>query len=142
MNSSPDSETSIQSAILDFLNENTNGRFIRFANYPRYDRKTDTYFRQNNKHVPNGVSDIIGWWNSNGVVIEVKVPSEYKWLMKRYEMLRTTYVTSKKDVHAQNQIRFIEHVKSTGNLGFFTFSLDHVIKTMGIETLYHGVKNG
>lgn len=135
------SETNIQSAILRALEAQTGGRVLRFRNNPivRVINGREVPIRQCNRFSPKGVPDIIYLANGTSYWIEVKRETEYKWLMKNYERLKTGIAKTKRDAHVQHQIMFIEDIKKrTGNHGFFTYSTPDCMEKLGIKLPFIG----
>ena len=124
-------ESIIQIEILNYLSRVPNSIVIRNNNAPLYDRKRECYRKPSRLYCPNGISDITFYYSGKAYAIEVKTEKEYKFVVKHYDRLLNGFAKTKKDVHIQNQILFIESVKRTGNAGFFTCSLDDCINKMG-----------
>ena len=136
------SETPIQQGILKYLCIYTDGKWIRYNNASIYNPKLGKYIKPNKMFQPDGVSDIVGWWRGKGYSIEVKTREEYLWLMKNYERLKNGIAKGKKETHFKDQIMHIEIVKKTGNIGFFTYSLEHCLDTLGIKHQFNRSKDG
>ena len=62
------------------------------------------------------------------VAIEVKKPSEHRFLLKHYERIKSGACRTKRDWHLFNQIGFIENVKDHGGEGFFASDVEDVEK--------------
>ena len=62
------------------------------------------------------------------VAIEVKTPSEHRFLLKNYERIKSGVIRTKRDNHLFNQIGFVENVKDHGGIGFFASSISDVEK--------------
>lgn len=129
------SETMIQTSIMEYLAMFPSGQVLRYKNNPiiRVIKGREVPIRKCNRFAPKGMTDIIFFWNSIAYFIEVKRESEYKWLEKHYDRIKHGFSHSKREVHAKNQINFIEDmVNRVGCRGFFTYSLDDCIKKLSI----------
>lgn len=66
------------------------------------------------------------------VAIEIKKPSEHRFLIKHYDRIREGICRTKRDWHLFHQVSFIENVKDHGGEGFFASSVDDVIENFRI----------
>lgn len=126
------SEAKIQHDILETLYKIPQSKVLRYNSVPVYDEKLKTYRKQSHKWNPDGVSDILFFWSGKAFAIEVKKESEYRWLRCNYDRLLSVVPKVKKDIHFKNQIVFILDFIKSGNRGFFTYSVDHCLKKIGV----------
>lgn len=132
------SESVIQTSIMQCLSAFSGGRVLRYRNNPiiRVIKGREVPIRKCNQYTPAGMTDIIFLWNSFAYFIEVKRESEYKWLMKHHDRIKSSFPKNKRDVHAKNQINFIEDIVGrVGCKGFFTYSVDDCLSKihMGVR---------
>lgn len=76
-----------------------------------------------------GFSDIMFCYKGTTFFFEVKIESEYKWIMKHYGELKKfppEMWNNKKHRHYSEQVHFIEGVRRAGNQGFFVCNLEQV----------------
>lgn len=131
-----ESEKSVQRELLAGLDQVYPGAFDRIANVPVYNQRTQSYQRPN-KYSRSGTSDIIGCVNGRFIAIEVKTEKEYNWVWSFIQRVASgSYVPkNKKEEHAVDQINYLDSKKFHGGLCFFTYSLEHTLKTLKQEGL-------
>lgn len=128
-------EVDIQNDILECLVMRRIGFFWRMNNIPVFD-PTSKKYRAMPKFSQKGVCDIIGLISSRFIGIEVKSKSAFMWHTHFYETLKfdnkifSHSPTSKREESALAQVQFIERIKLSGGLAFFTFSFEHVLATL------------
>lgn len=118
-------ESSIEEAILVYLNYVVGAFAWKNPTAGYYDSKIGKFRKQKSKFAINGGSDILLSYK-NVQAIEVKTPKEYAYLMKHYEELRNYIGPCKKKNHLRDQIFFIEQINKTGNVAFFADSVERV----------------
>ena len=125
-------ETPIVQEILAALDHRKIGFFWRNNNAGIFDRKRNAYIRPSGKYAIKGVSDILGVSRGRFIAIEVKTLVEFKWYEKFSQNMRGIKVgeLNKKQLHALNQINFLNKVNENGGIGFFSHSWEHTIKKM------------
>lgn len=60
------------------------------------------------------------------VAIEIKKPSEYRFLINNYERIKLGNCKTKRDWHLFHQIGFVENVRDNGGIAFFTSDVKEV----------------
>jgi hypothetical protein len=126
-------EKDIQNEILEYLQEHRIGSFERVNNTPAYSVKFGGYLRPS-KYSKKGMCDIIGCISGRFIGIEVKTPSEFKYVNKLYNKISkniTNYKPiSKKEEHVISQMRYIFEKNQNGALCFFADSVSRVEKIL------------
>ena len=122
-------ESVIQTSIIKYLKLIKPGYVLSVSTTGIFDSKTKKFRTNKNQ---KGTSDILYFFKSRCIAIEVKTLIEYKFVMKHYERLKNINLCkTKRDKHLHDQILFIEGLKKTGNHGFFTYSaLDTRLKLL------------
>jgi len=111
----------IKQSIKSYLERVLKGFVVSISTTGIYDEKKGR-FRSNKTQV--GTSDLLYFIAGTCIGIEVKTEKEYKFVSKHYERLSDPFkCKTKRDKHLHDQIIFINHLKSTGNHGFFTYSI-------------------
>lgn len=76
--------------------------------------------------------DILCYYEGKTFSIEVKTPDEMKYIMKHYDKLKILnpkdYKNKKK--HYIEQIQAVEAIKKSGNIAFFTDSIENLVYTL------------
>lgn len=131
-----ESERDVQRELLAGLDRIYPGAFDRIANVPVYNKNSQSYQRPN-KFSRSGTSDILGCIRGRFIAIEVKTEKEYNWIWNFIQRTAGgSYVPkNKKEEHAMDQINYLDSKKIHGGLCFFTYSLDHTLKTLKAEGL-------
>jgi hypothetical protein len=114
------SEKAIETAILTFLNYLPKCYAWKNNSTGIYDTKAGTYRKNRNKHVINGVSDIIGIYRGRPLFIEVKRPCNKK--------------------RPDEQVNFIERIKGMGGIAGFATSVDDVREILRVQGAHNEEK--
>jgi len=126
-------ESVIQASIISYLKTIKLAYVLNVSTTGVYD-PSKKQFRSNKNQ--KGCSDILFFWKSTCVAIEVKTRLEYRFVNKHYDRLMKLYLCkTKRDRHLHDQILFIEGLKRSGNKGFFTDSIDDTKKKL-IEIMH------
>lgn len=104
-------EKKIENRILDWLNEQPECFAFKINTVGIFDPKTRRFRKNNNKHLHNGTSDIIGVWNGRFLAIEVK---------------REKSLYGAKTYPSKEQKAFIENVQEVNGIAFVARSLEDV----------------
>lgn len=113
-------ERQIQDTVLTYL-ENVGFYVWENKSIGVFDAKRGAFRSSSSEFNRKGVSDILGvGFNGRLMAIEMKTPKELTYVLKHYEELRDRPQTSKKRIHLQNQILFIENVRRSGGVAFFS----------------------
>jgi penicillin-binding protein-related factor A (putative recombinase) len=122
---------------LDGLESIYPGAFDRIANVPVYNQRTQSY-QKPNRFSRAGTADIIGCLNGRFIAIEVKTEKEYNWtwnFIQKRNGVGSVMPKNKKEDHAVDQINYLDSKRLHGGLCFFTYSLEHTLKTLKAEGL-------
>ena len=115
-------EKQIETIILNHLSVTKGCVFLKLNNTGIYDTKLKKFRTLQNKFTPKGVPDIFGSYYNIAAWIEVKTPTEYAYLVKHYDELRSYMGVTPRKNHFKNQIQFIEHRRKIGDIAFFACS--------------------
>lgn len=131
-------EVEIQTDILKTLRKLRIGFFWRNNNVGVYDAERGIYRKGPAELTLRGVSDILGCHMSKFTAIEVKTPEGFRTAQNLWSKIGKAgdiylYRPSKSEQHFYNQILFISEVNRNGGLGFFTYSVNHTLKKLGVE---------
>lgn len=108
------SEKAIETAILDWLKFVPNCFAWKNNSTGVYDVKAGCFRKNKNKHVINGVADILGVYKGRILALEVKTPEN-------------------KD-RPQEQVDFLEMIRKHGGIAYFVMSVEEardLIKSAG-----------
>lgn len=126
-------EVDIMNAILEALEFNFPGAFDRINNIPGYNHERKTFVSPNKFSRP-GTCDIIGCLDGRFIGIEVKTPKAFQHVVRVVDKLNRKLPLVDTDRHIQNQINYMEDKKKYGAYCFFTYDVDHTLKTIrGID---------
>lgn len=138
-------EETIESEILCYFMEKGFKVFYKNDIKWFYNSKLKTYQKNKSPFIRNWISDISLLLNGTYIVIEVKRPSEMKFFNKSMLELHVRYAqaiargkskqTIKKYLHAQEQKKFIEDIKSEWGVWFFACSLEMVKEKLKEENI-------
>lgn len=124
------SEKIIENQMLAYLN---NKRIFAFKNQSTgvFDPKKGTFRKSRNVHHINGVSDILGIIDGHFLAVEVKKP----YLSKKTMQFKYRTQEELKKLASEDQIKFINKIKSEGGIAFFADSID----TLKDQLILNGV---
>ena len=108
----PALEKDIEKAILQYLEFLLSCFAWKSVTAGYFDTKTKSFKKQRNKYAINGVSDILGVYQSRFLAIEVKRPGNNK--------------------RTKEQDSFIQMIKSQGGIAFYATSIEDVKKGLGL----------
>jgi hypothetical protein len=87
-----------------------------------FDPKKKVFRKSNNVHHINGVSDILGIVDGKFLAIEVKKP----YVSKKTNQFKYRTQEELEKLASEDQINFVNRVKSLGGIAFFADSIDTV----------------
>ena len=115
------SEKIIENQILTYLK---NRKIFAFKNQSVgiFDARKGIYRKSKNPHHINGVSDILGVIDGYFLAIEVKKP----YLSKKTGQFKYRTQEELEKLATEDQIKFVNRVKSVGGIAFFADSIETV----------------
>ncbi|MCS6281469.1 MAG: hypothetical protein HUM72_12625 [Dolichospermum sp.] len=115
------SEKIIENQILTYLN---NKKIFAWKNQSTgvFDPSKGIYRKSRNPHHINGVSDILGVIDGHFLAIEVKKP----YLSKKTGQFKYRTQEELEKLASEDQVKFINRVKSLGGIAFYADSIDTV----------------
>ena len=124
------SEKIIENQILTYLN---NKKIFAWKNQSQgtFDPRKGIFRKSRNVHHINGVSDILGIIDGHFLAIEVKKP----YLSKKTGQFKYRTQEELEKLASQDQVEFVNRVKSLGGIAFFADSID----TVEDQLILHGV---
>jgi hypothetical protein len=117
------SERDIEIQVLTYLNLKQG--FFWKAEYPiTFDSRTKVAKQASHKFIINGISDVLGVYNTIFYAIEIKTPNELKWWAKKHAEIMGYGGKNKKEKRFRNQQLFIDNIKTHGGWGGFAASVE------------------
>jgi len=125
-------ETELQKTIIKWLDYLPNGFFWEHytTGIPCYNPRTKARYNRPLPERSRFTSDILGIYKAKFCAIEVKTVKEYKFVIKHYARLLTGPLKTKRDIHLNGQIAFIENIKLKGGIGGFVCDIDTTKKLL------------
>jgi hypothetical protein len=123
-------EKVIENQILTYL---SNKKIFAWKNQSQgtFDPKKGIFRKSRNVHHINGVSDILGITDGKFLAIEVKKP----YVSKKTMQFKYRTQEELEKLASEDQIKFVNRVKSLGGVAFFADSID----TVEDQLILHGV---
>ena len=124
------SEKIIENQILTYLN---NKKIFAWKNNSTgvFDPRKGIFRKSRNPHHINGVSDILGVIDGHFLAIEIKKP----YLSKKTGQFKYRTQEELEKLATDDQVKFVNRVKSLGGIAFFADSID----TVEDQLILHGV---